>query len=42
MTIVERPSLGNERARRRHSFKYGYIPPDTLVIDPSLPFHVSL
>ena len=39
MTIAEHPSLANERARRRHSFKYGYIPPDRLVIDPSLPFH---
>ena len=39
MTIAERPSLSNERARRRHSFKYGYIPPDTLVVDPSVQFH---
>ena len=33
MTLAERPSLANERARRRHSFKYGYIPPETLVIE---------
>ena len=39
MTLDERPSLADERARRRHSFKYGYIPPAELVIDPSLLFH---
>ena len=29
---TEQPSLANERTRRRHSFKHGYIPPKDLVI----------
>ncbi|HWH20544.1 MAG TPA: hydantoinase B/oxoprolinase family protein, partial [Solirubrobacterales bacterium] len=33
------PSLANERRRRAESFVDGYLPPDDLVIDPSLRFH---
>lgn len=37
--MIEEPTLANERERRRHSFKHGYLPPQQLVIDPSLVFH---
>lgn len=39
MTAVVEPSLANELQRRRESLRNGYIPPDTLVVDPSLRFH---
>jgi N-methylhydantoinase B len=32
-------TLANERARRAASFVDGYLPPDELVVDPSLRFH---
>jgi N-methylhydantoinase B len=37
--MPEERSLANERQRRRESLRYGYIPPDEIVVDPSLRFH---
>jgi len=39
MKFPEPPTLANELARRRHSFRYGYIPPADPVVDPSVVFH---
>lgn len=39
MKFPEAPTLENEQARRRHSFRYGYIPPEHPVVDPSVVFH---
>ncbi len=38
MSITTPPSLANELERRRDSLRHGYIPPDTIVVDPSLEF----
>ena len=35
----EKPTLANERERRRESFQHGYLPPRDPVVDPSLVFH---
>src|SRR6201995_4914309 len=32
-------SLANERTRRAESFADGYMPPEQLIVDPSLRFH---
>jgi N-methylhydantoinase B len=34
-------TLDNERSRRAESFANGYMPPDKLVVDPSLHFHTE-
>ncbi|CAB4873232.1 unannotated protein [freshwater metagenome] len=40
MSITER-TLANERERRAESFIEGYLPPDELVVDPSLKMHTE-
>jgi N-methylhydantoinase B len=40
--LAEVPSLANEQQRRRHSLRHGYVPPRSLIVDPSLAFHTAV